>query len=103
MMFKKYAFFLAIFFAIPAFSQDKIYKADGDVIDAKVISVGTAQIGYKRYDNQSGHVSTILKRNVVKIVYQNGPADNFEPTSRRPGAGHAKMKAPGKMQRSEEQ
>src|ERR1700744_4152222 len=53
-----------------AFAQDKIYKRNGDVIDAKIKSVGTKTVTYLRFDNQSGPEYTIVKAEVEKIVYQ---------------------------------
>ena len=60
-----------------AFAQDKIYKRNGDVIEAKIKSVGTKTVTYLRFDNQSGPEYTIVKAEVEKIVYQNGSEDTF--------------------------
>jgi hypothetical protein len=67
------------------FAQDKIMKKDGDVIDAKIKSVGTKTITYVRYDNQSGPEYTIVKGEVAKIKYQNGSEDDFGRDWARPG------------------
>lgn len=64
--------------ALSTHAQDKIYKRDGDVIDAKVKSVGTSTITFKRYDNTDGPEYSILKRDVTQIKYENGSTDNFE-------------------------
>ena len=61
-----------------AFAQDKIYKRSGDVIDAKIKSIGVKTITYWRFDNQSGPEYTILKVEVEKIKYQNGSEDEFD-------------------------
>ena len=60
-----------------SFAQDKIYKKTGDVIEAKIKSVGTNTITYVRFDNQSGPEYTIVKGEVEKIKYQNGLEDEF--------------------------
>ncbi|MFI5196767.1 MAG: hypothetical protein ACHQD8_06735 [Chitinophagales bacterium] len=59
-------------------AQDKIYKINGEVIDAKIMSVGTRTVTYQRFDNQSGPEYTIMKIEVEKIAYQNGTVDSFE-------------------------
>jgi hypothetical protein len=90
MIFKKYLPAIAILFTIPAFAQDKIYKTDGDIIEAKVRTVGTTAINYTRFNNQDGPEYTILKRDVSKIIYQNGITDNFEKGGKRPSV-HARV------------
>jgi len=63
---------------ISSYAQDKIYKKNGDVIEAKVTSVNLKNISYKRADNLSGPEYTIYKRDVDKIVYENGSKDEFD-------------------------
>ena len=72
-----FSIFLALM-AIAAQGQDKIYKTDGTVIDAKVKTVGDKSVTYNRFDNQGGPEYTMLKREIAKIVYENGSMDNFE-------------------------
>jgi hypothetical protein len=74
---------LAIALSTTVHAQDKIYKREGDVIDAKIKSVGTKTIVYQRYDNQTGPEYTIFKIDVDKIVYQNGSKDEFDLPPRR--------------------
>ena len=61
-----------------AWAQDKIHKRDGEVIEAKIKSVGTKTVTYLRFDNQTGPEYTIVKAEVSKIVYQNGSEDSFD-------------------------
>jgi len=61
-----------------ALAQDKIYKKDGVIINAKVKVVGTTSVTYKRYDNPEGPEYTILKKELVQIKYENGTIDVFE-------------------------
>ena len=72
-------------------AQDKIYKTDNSIIEAKVKKVDPASIVYKRFDNQDGPEYTILKKEVVKIIYQNGVTDIFDEgengKAERKGAG----------------
>ena len=86
----------ALIIALPLCShaQDKIYKRDGDVVDAKIKSVGTKTVTYLRFDNQSGPEYTIVKNEVEKIAYQNGNIDVFDDI-RRPPHHHMKTSAEG--------
>lgn len=69
---------LGLAFCSSSFAQDRIYKKNGDVIEAKIKSVAVKTITYVRFDNQAGPDYTIVKNEVEKIVYQNGSEDVFE-------------------------
>ncbi len=69
--------FLATLVSFLAEAQDKIYKKNGDIIEAKVKMVNATSIDYKRSNNPDGPDYSILKKEVSKIVYQNGTTDNF--------------------------
>ena len=71
-----FAFLMLLPFGMHA--QDKIYKTSGDLIEAKIKSIGTKTVTYLRFDNQSGPEYTIGKNEVEKIVYQNGNVDVFD-------------------------
>jgi hypothetical protein len=76
------------------FAQDKIYKRDGEVLDAKVKTVGIKSIVYVRFDNQSGPEYTLAKNDVSKIKYQNGQEDvleEYRPGPHRHMRGHRPM------------
>ena len=73
MQFKTLLFsLLAVMFVDVAVAQDKIFKRNGDVIEAKIKSVGTKTVTYLKFDNQNGPEYTIVKAEVEKIAYQNG-------------------------------
>ncbi len=75
------------------YAQDKIYKRDGEIIEAKVKEVSPQSITYKRFDNQDGPEYSINKNDVEKIKYQNGTVDEFEDRAdkrRYPGAPFAR-------------
>jgi hypothetical protein len=72
-MFQKQILFIAL--AIVPFcahSQDKIYKRNGETIDAKVKQLSYVDITYKRADNPDGPDHIISKRDVTRIEYENG-------------------------------
>ena len=58
-------------------AQDVILKTNGDEIQAKVKEIGVSEIKYKKFDNKSGPVYTILKSEVFMITYENGSKDWF--------------------------
>jgi hypothetical protein len=78
MNFKSFLIFLVMTMPCIAHAQDKIYKRDGSIVDAKVKSVGVKNITYARFDNQSGPEYIVSKSDVEKIMYQNGTVDVFE-------------------------
>ena len=55
-----------------ASAQDKMYKRNGDVIEGKVVEVGTKTISYKKADNPDGPNYVIEKGYIDRIEYQNG-------------------------------
>lgn len=60
-----------------AFGQDLIVKKDGDVIQAKVLKVGTAEVEYKKWNNQDGPLYSIEIGNILSINYENGEKEKF--------------------------
>lgn len=60
-----------------AFGQDLIVKKDGDVIQAKVLKVGTAEVEYKKWNNQDGPLYSIEVSNILSINYENGEKEKF--------------------------
>jgi len=64
---------LAVMITVQAANaQDKIYKRNGDLIEAKVKEVGVRDITFKRYDNQAGPDFVIGRNEVRRIVFENG-------------------------------
>lgn len=60
-----------------AFAQDNIILRTGEEIKAKVQEIGLADIKYKKTDNPTGPLYTILKSDVFMIKYENGTKDVF--------------------------
>lgn len=65
-----------------SFAQDKIFKKDGSVIEAKVLEVGVKTVSYKRLDNEDGPRYTVAKSALDRIEYENGSNDFFDPRSK---------------------
>src|ERR1700678_920116 len=59
------------------FAQDKIFRTDGSIVDAKIKNVGMKTIVYTRFDNPNGPEYTVLKSEVDKIKYDNGSEELF--------------------------
>ena len=58
MNYRTYLLTTAIIFAALALNaQDKIYKKNGGIIDAKVKEVTPTIINYKRFDNPNGRIT----------------------------------------------
>lgn len=79
MEFRRLLFSLLITFfsAIMCYGQDIITLKDGTDIKAVVTEVGSNEIRYKDFENQSGPVYVLMKSEVFRIAYQNGKKDTF--------------------------
>lgn len=66
-------------------AQDRIFKKNGDVFDARISVINSDIVVFKRYDNPSGPEYTIPKGEVARIKYANGTQDIFEENNDRIG------------------
>ena len=74
---KKILFFLMLLSASSVFAQDVIVKKDGTTILSKVIEIGTSEVKYKKFSNQTGPTYSISKSDVQAINYDNGEKEDF--------------------------
>jgi hypothetical protein len=58
--------------------QDLITPKKGDVIEAKILEVTSAEVKYKKWNNQEGPTFVINKGDIMMIVYQNGDRDVYD-------------------------
>ncbi len=72
-----FAILTSIFTMTHCLSQDIVTKKSGEDIQAKILEVTTTEVKYKKSDNLNGPTYSILKSEVVAIVYQNGTKDSF--------------------------
>ena len=63
------------------FAQDVIVTKDARKINAKVTEVNVDNIKYRNFDNLDGPTYTLLKSDIVTILYQNGQVETFETVS----------------------
>ena len=78
---KKFILFLFLACSINMFAQDVIVKRDGSTILSKVLEVGTSEVKYKKFSNQTGPTYTIPVSVLLSINYANGEKDDFGNTS----------------------
>jgi hypothetical protein len=77
---KKIISFLFLFIfgsALISSAQDIIYKRDGSKEEAKIVTIGTRDIQYKKFNNLEGPVYTLAKSQITMITYQNGEYEMF--------------------------
>ncbi len=72
-----YVFSLAVAFIFPAVAQDTLTLVNGSRIVGLVNEVLPNEIKYKRYDNPEGPLYTVVKDEVIRIIYSNGTLDEF--------------------------
>lgn len=63
--------------SISIYAQDVIVKKDGTTIMAKVLTVGTTTVEYKKWSNQDGPTYVIEKTELLSINYANGEKEVF--------------------------
>ena len=73
--------------AVGAKAQDVIVLVDASEIQAKVITVGTNEITYKRWESPNGPDYQILKKDVFFIRYMDGSKDVFNSKLLESGQG----------------
>ncbi len=77
----KFAFVTLVFALLSTigYSQDKIYKRDGRVLEVKIKNVGIVNIIYVKMSNITGPEYSVPKSEVEKIKYENGSEETFKP------------------------
>ena len=68
---------LISFFSLSLFSQDKIFRKNGKVVEAKIVEIGTDEIKYKEFKNPDGPIYVLETDRISKIVYENGKTEKF--------------------------
>ncbi|WP_069658525.1 hypothetical protein [Arcticibacter eurypsychrophilus] len=73
-----YLLTISLLFSFHAFSQDKIYKKNGDIVEAKVIEIAESEIKYKVFTDQDGPIYSVDKDRISKIIYHNGREETYQ-------------------------
>ena len=58
-------------------AQDTLSMRSGENTLVKVIEVGTTEVKYKKLDNLSGPIFSILKSDLLIVKYENGTKEDF--------------------------
>ena len=59
-------------------AQDTLTMRSGENVIVKIIEVGSSEVKYKKIDDLSGPIFSILKSEVSMIQYENGSKDVFK-------------------------
>ncbi|MGF2412426.1 hypothetical protein [Ferruginibacter sp.] len=65
-------------------AQDKIYRNNGKVVEAKVLEVGASEVKYKEFNNPDGPIYVLETDRIKKIVYENGKVETFSDNYKDP-------------------
>ncbi len=68
---------LALFLSLHTFAQDKIYKKNGEVIEATIVEIGETEIKYKLFNDLNGPTYVLDKDRLKKTVYKNGREETY--------------------------
>ncbi len=76
---KKFLSFSIFFLCLSLISrsQDKIYRHNGKVVEAKIIEVGSSEIKYREFANPEGPIYVLETDRIRKVVYENGKEEKF--------------------------
>ena len=68
---------IIVSFTLSLKAQDKIYRNNGKIVEAKIIEVGASEVKYREYNNPNGPVYVLETDRIKKIVYENGKVETF--------------------------
>jgi hypothetical protein len=63
--------------SLTAAAQDKIYLVDGTILQAKVKEINPRNVVYTRWENKDGAEYVVNRREVARIVFENGTEEVF--------------------------
>src|SRR5215467_10220757 len=67
-----------------SYSQDKIYRNNGKVVEAKILEIGSDEVRYKESNNPDGPVYILETDKIKKIVFANGTIQQFHENLKDP-------------------
>jgi hypothetical protein len=67
-----------------SYSQDKIYRNNGKIVEAKILEIGSDEIKYKEFNNPDGPIYILETDKIKKIVFANGTSQKFEDNYKDP-------------------
>jgi hypothetical protein len=72
-----FLFVLLLFAASFSYAQDKIYRKNGKIVEAKIIEIGSDEIKYKEFHDTDGPIYVLETDRISKIVFENGKVEKF--------------------------
>jgi hypothetical protein len=60
-----------------ASSQDKIFRQNGKIIEAKIIEISAGEVKYREYNSPEGIIYVLESDRIKKIVFENGTEQKF--------------------------
>ena len=67
-----------------SYSQDKIYRNNGKIVEAKILEIGSDEIRYKEFNNLDGPIYILETDKIKKIVFENGKSQQFHDNLKDP-------------------
>lgn len=58
-------------------AQDIIHKKNGQVLQTKVVELGTGEIKYRLFDQPDGPIYVVEKESIAKIIFQDGHTEYY--------------------------
>jgi hypothetical protein len=76
---QKILFLIALILLAASFtySQDKIYRKNGKIVEAKILEIGNDEIKYKESHNPDGPIYVLETDRISKIVFADGKVEKF--------------------------
>ncbi|HMG67173.1 MAG TPA: hypothetical protein VK588_05780 [Chitinophagaceae bacterium] len=65
-------------------AQDKIYRNNGKIVEAKVLEIASDEIRYKEFRNPDGPIYILETDKIKKIVFENGTSQKFQENFKDP-------------------
>ena len=65
-------------------AQDKIYRKNGKVVEAKILEVGSSEIKYRIWKDDTGPVYILETDKIKRVEFENGTVQKFVPDLRDP-------------------
>lgn len=75
---------LICFLSLNSSAQDKIYRKNGKVVQAKILEVGSSEIKYRVWKDDTGPVYILETDKIQKVEFENGKVEKFTPDLKDP-------------------
>ena len=79
-----YGIIILLLAGFNSFSQDRIFRKNGEVLKVKITEIGVSEIKYKLFEEPEGPVYAIEKERLLKIVLENGRTEAYKTNLKDP-------------------